>query len=130
MIKASDGKELLLSIHGQSVDEFTGGHKRAILARIELTTEADCYRWLNTCFLIGEGEIDEQREHWWLDAYVCINEHAQGPPALGAQPPERFRYTAVGDLHAIRHTLATEDTGEDPYRWLIPIPPGTCSSSS
>ena len=37
------------------------------------------------------GEIDEEREDWWLDVYVCLNEIAHGPPALGAQPPERFR---------------------------------------
>ena len=59
--------------------------------RVELTTEADRWRWLNTCFLVGEGEIDEEREHWWLDTFVCVNEQAQGPPALGTEPPERFR---------------------------------------
>jgi hypothetical protein len=63
----------------------------AILARVELTTEAEPYRWLNTCFLVGAGEIDEERENWWLDTYVCLNEQVHGPPALGAEPPERFR---------------------------------------
>ena len=91
MIIAIDGDELLVSVHGQSVDELTEGSRRAILARVELTSEADRYRWLNTCFLVGEGEIDEESEHWWLDTYVCVNEQAKGPPALGAQPPERFR---------------------------------------
>ena len=43
------------------------------------------------CFLVAEGEIDEEREYWWLDTYVCVNEQAQGPPALGAEPPARFR---------------------------------------
>jgi hypothetical protein len=52
---------------------------------------ADRYRWLNTCFLVGEGEIDEEVEEWWLDAFVCVNDVAQGPPALGAEAPERFR---------------------------------------
>jgi hypothetical protein len=42
------------------------------------TTEAAAYRWLNTCFLVGEGEIDEEQEVWWLEAYVCVNERAQG----------------------------------------------------
>jgi hypothetical protein len=60
-------------------------------SRVELTTEAEPYRWLNTCFLVGEGEIDEQSENWWLDTYVCPNERVHGPPALGAEPPERFR---------------------------------------
>jgi hypothetical protein len=90
-IAVRDGNELLLSIHGQSVRESAPGYRRAILARVELTTEAEPYRWLNTCFLAGEGEIDEEREDWWLDTYVCVNEQAQGPPALGTEPPERFR---------------------------------------
>jgi hypothetical protein len=91
MITATDGNELLVSVRGQSIDERSEGSRRAILARVELTSEADPYRWLNTCFLVGEGEIDEEREHWWLDTYVCINEQAKGPPALGAEPHERFR---------------------------------------
>ena len=90
-ITLHDGSEVLVSIHGQSVQEAGPTPRRAILARAELTTEADPYRWLNTCFLVGEGEIDEEREHWWLDTYVCVNEQAQGPPALGAEPPARFR---------------------------------------
>jgi hypothetical protein len=91
MIRTEDGNELLVSIHGQSVEEDAPGNRRAILARVQLTTEAEPYRWLNTCFLVGEGEIDEEREHWWLDVYVCVNEQTQGPPALGAAPPARFR---------------------------------------
>lgn len=91
LITAHDGHELLLSIHGQSVLEDAPGHRRAILARVELTTEAEPYRWLNVCFLVGEGEIDEECEDLWLDIYMCVNEQAQGPPALGAEPPERFR---------------------------------------
>ena len=90
MISARDG-ELLVSIHGQSVEERSAGARRAILARVEFATEAEPYRWLNTCFVVGEGEIDETHEVWWLDAYVCVNEKAEGPPALGAEPPERFR---------------------------------------
>jgi hypothetical protein len=81
-----------VSIHGQSIQEDAPGYRRAILAGIELTTQAERYRWLNTCFLVGEGEIDEDREDWWLDIYVCVNEQAQGPPALGDAPPERFRH--------------------------------------
>jgi hypothetical protein len=94
-IATRDGEEILLSIHGQSVEEEPPGHLRAILARVELTTDAEHWRWLNTCFLVGEGEIDEVREEWWLDTFVCVNEQAQGPPALGAAPPERFRQHKV-----------------------------------
>jgi hypothetical protein len=95
-ITARDGNEILLSVHGQSVEEDASGHRRAILARVELTTEADPFQWLNTCFLVGEGEIDEERENWWLDVFVCVNEQAQGPPALGAEAPERFRQRGAG----------------------------------
>ena len=91
VITTRGGDELLVSLHGQSIQEDTASYRRAILARLELTTQADAYRWLNTCFVVGEGEIDEEREEWWLDAYVCVNERAQGPPALGVEPPERFR---------------------------------------
>ena len=40
---------------------------------------------------MGEGEIDDELEDWWLSAYVCINEEGQGPPAIGAEPAARFR---------------------------------------
>jgi hypothetical protein len=90
-IATRDGGEILVSVQGQSVEESAAGSRRAILARVELTTEAERWRWLNTCFLVGEGEIDEERENWWLDVFVCVNEQAQGPPAIGAEPPERFR---------------------------------------
>jgi hypothetical protein len=59
-------------------------------------------RWLNTCFIVGEGEIDEARDMWWLEAYVCVNEVADGPPALGVEPPERFRQVARPDFPARR----------------------------
>ena len=91
VITTADGSQLLLSIHGQSIQERAPGHRRAILARLELTTEAERYRWLNPCVFVGEGEIDEESEAWWLDAFVCVNEVAQGPPALGAVAPGRFR---------------------------------------
>jgi hypothetical protein len=39
----------------------------------------------------GSVKATEEREEWWLAIYVCVNEDAQGPPALGAEPPERFR---------------------------------------
>ena len=91
VIATDDGSDVLISIHGQSVQEIAPVERRAILARVELTSEGERYSWLNTCFLVGEGEIDEEREDWWLDTYVCVNELAQGPPALGAEPPERFR---------------------------------------
>ena len=97
LLTTNDGSELMVAIRGQSVEEHAPGHRRAILARIELATEAESYRWLNTSFLVGEGEIDEEREHWWWVAFVCVNEMAQGPPALGAEAPGRFRQLGTGD---------------------------------
>jgi hypothetical protein len=91
VITTPGGEEILVAIHGQSIEEDAPGSRRAILARVELTTQEESFLWLNTCFLVGEGEIDEQREAWWLVIYVCVNEEAQGPPAIGAEPPERFR---------------------------------------
>ena len=86
-----------MSLHGQSVEEAAPGARRALLVRVEVTTEAEPYRWLNTCFLVGEGEIDEERENWWLETYVCVNEVAEGPPALGTESPARFRQTGTRD---------------------------------
>ena len=92
MLRTEDGAEILVSMHGQSVQEQTDtGVGRAILARVEFLTEHASYRWLNTCFVVGEGEIDEETEEWWLEAFVCVNEVAEHPPAIGQEPPERFR---------------------------------------
>src|SRR5262245_5494644 len=96
VIRTTDGSELLVSIHGQSIEERAPGSPRAILARVELTTEAERWRWLNTSFLAAEGEIDEARDAWWLETYVCVNQVARGEPALGEEPPERFRQRGRG----------------------------------
>jgi hypothetical protein len=91
VVRTEDRAEILISMHGQSVQEETGGGaRRAILARVELLSDHDGYRWLNTSFLVGEGEIDEETEEWWLDAHVCVNELVEHPPAIGRAPPERF----------------------------------------
>jgi hypothetical protein len=92
VIRTEHGAEILIAMHGQSVEEkTTSGARRAILARLELLSAADDYRWLNTTFIVGEGEIDEETEEWWIQAYVCVNEVAQHPAAIGELPPERFR---------------------------------------
>ena len=92
VIRTEDGAEILTSIHGQSVQEDSpAGLRRAILARVELLAEDDRYRWLNTSFVVGEGEIDEETEAWWLQTYVCVNDVAGGPPAIGDAPPEPYR---------------------------------------
>ena len=93
VIRTTDGAEILVSFHGQSVEEQTEeGLLRAILGRYELLTEHDRYRWLNTTFVVAEGEIDEDTEEIWFEAYACINDKVEHRPALGQVPPEeRFR---------------------------------------
>jgi Protein of unknown function (DUF3237) len=95
VIRTEDGAEVLISLHGQSVqEETTTGVGRAILTRVELLSAAGGkYGWLNTSFIVGEGEINEETDEWWIQAYVCINEVVAHPPAIGDLPPERFRQT-------------------------------------
>ena len=76
---------------GQSIDQDGPQPLRAISARLEFCTGDPAFAWLNTCFVVGEGEIDEDTEQWWLDAFGCVNEQAAYPPAIGAEPPARFR---------------------------------------
>lgn len=83
-IRTVGGNELLLSGHGQIIDEDSPRPLRAILARLEFTTEDPAFTWLNTCFVVGEGELDGDSEQWWLDAFVCVNEQAGHGPAIGA----------------------------------------------
>jgi hypothetical protein len=52
----------LLSGHDQSIDEDSPRPLRAILARLEFTTEDPAFTWLNTCFVVGEGELDGDSE--------------------------------------------------------------------
>jgi len=92
VIRTEDGAEILISLHGQSVQEDSKGVvRRAILTRVELLSDHERYRWLNTSFVVGEGEIDEDTEEWWMQTYVCVNEVVEHPPALGATPPPTFR---------------------------------------
>ena len=61
VITTEDRAEILTSLRGQSVQEATtGGGLRSILARVELLGDDERYRWLNTTFIVGEGEIDEE----------------------------------------------------------------------
>jgi len=92
VIRTEDGAGILISIHGQSVQEDSSDvARRAILTRVELLCEDDRYRWLNTSFVVGEGEIDEETEEWWVETYVCVNEVPLTPPPPGTQPPRALR---------------------------------------
>ena len=93
VIRTEDGAELLVSLHGQSVQQETAvGARRAIVTRVEMLSAHERYGWLNTSFIVGEGEIDEETQEWWVQAYVCINEVVQHPPSIGHLPPEGFRH--------------------------------------
>ena len=90
-IKAADGAELLVFLNGLSIDGDSPEPRRSIVGHVNLVTEHEPLRWINTCFLVGEGEIDPRLLQWWIDVYVCVNDNVEYPPAVGAQPPERFR---------------------------------------
>ena len=54
VIDTDDGAAVLLSMHGQSVEQqLEEGARRAILVRLELTSDAEHYRWLNTTFVVA-----------------------------------------------------------------------------
>jgi len=91
VIKADDGGELLLAFAGLSIDGEWPEPRRAIAGRVQLITEHEPLRWLNTCFIVGEGEIDAKVLQWWVDAYVCVNDAVPYVPKLGAPAPSRFQ---------------------------------------
>jgi hypothetical protein len=90
-IKGTKDAELLVFFNGLSIDGASPDRRRAIVGQVRLVTEHEPWRWLSTVFLVGEGEIDARILQWWFDAYVCVNDTVPYPPAIGAQPPERFR---------------------------------------
>jgi len=92
VINSADGAQIVMSMHGQSVEESRpSGECRAILLRLELLSDHESYRWLNTTFIVGEGEIDEETEEIVVRTYVCVNELVDHAPAIGDAPPEQFR---------------------------------------
>jgi hypothetical protein len=92
VIATDDGASIMLSMHGQSVEQSTEtGLLRAILVRLEFLTDDARYRWINTVFAVAEGEIDEDTEEIWFDAFVCVNDKVAHAPAIGERPPDQFR---------------------------------------
>jgi hypothetical protein len=83
--------EILVAIDGISVLGDTTDVRRAILARVELTAADERFRWLNTSFLVGEGEYAESEDGWWLDCYVAVNDVVSYLPAIGEPPPPPYR---------------------------------------
>ncbi len=94
-IKAADGGELLVFFNGLSIDGDWPEPRRSIVGHVNLVTEHEPLRWINTCILVGEGEVDARILQWWIDVYVCVNDTVKYLPAIGAQPPERFRQGAA-----------------------------------
>lgn len=93
-LTTADGAEILVAVEGISVLEQAPDVRRAVLARVELTTSADKYRWLNTTFVVGEGEFAEVDDGWWLQCYVGLNQAVDHPAALGRPAPDGFARAA------------------------------------
>jgi hypothetical protein len=94
VIDTDDGAVVLLSMHGQSVEmqvDQDESYRRAILVRVEMLSDNEQYTWINTTFAVAEGEIDEDTEEIWFNAFVCVNDAVEHAPAIGPRPPERFQ---------------------------------------
>jgi hypothetical protein len=91
LVKADDGGELLLSLSGLSIDGDWPEPRRSIVGQVRFITDHEPLRWLNTCHLVGEGEINARILQWWIDAFVCVNDQVEYPSKIGAVPPARFR---------------------------------------
>jgi hypothetical protein len=87
-ITTDQGAKIVFRIQGYSIDEATPTVRRAIAAAIWFVAHDDKYRWLNYYLCVGEGEINEETEIWWLDIHAIVNEVAVAPPKLAwAKPP-------------------------------------------
>jgi len=82
-LTSPDGAQILVEVRGLSIREKTEKVRRAIVAAVWFHAQDPKYRWLNYRMGIGEGEIDEETEEWWIRVYECRNEVAAGPPAIG-----------------------------------------------
>ena len=82
-IQTGDGAEVLITMQGLAVLGDTPGTRRAVLARIELLASDERYSWLNTRFVVAEGEFDESLNGWWVDCHLCINTTVDYPPMTG-----------------------------------------------
>jgi hypothetical protein len=82
-IATADGAKLLFEMRGYSVLEKAAGERRAITAVLLFQASDPRYKWLNTAVAPAEGEIDEETGRVSLRVFVCVNEVASGPPAVG-----------------------------------------------
>lgn len=80
-IDTDDSAHLVVAMRGYSIDETVARH-RAIVAAIWFWADDERYRWLNYVLGVGEGEINEDKEEWWVRVHVCRNEVATGASAI------------------------------------------------
>lgn len=87
-IATSDGARVLITLQGYSLAVDTPNVRRALLVAVKFASQHERYRWLNSALGIGEGEIDEETEAWWVDIYAAVNEVVHAPVKIeGATPP-------------------------------------------
>ena len=77
-------------LRGYSIDE-TARRRRAIVAAAWFWAGDERYRWLNYVLGLGEGEIDEDKEEWWLRIFACRNEVAVAESAISYARPGQNR---------------------------------------
>jgi hypothetical protein len=87
-ITTGDGAKIIFTLQGYSIDQATPTVRRAIVTAIWFRAQDDRYRWLNYHLCVGEGEISEETETWWLDIHALVNDVAVALPQLAwAKPP-------------------------------------------
>ena len=92
VIRTEDGAGDLISLRGQSVQEDSSDvARRAILTRVELLSEHERYRWLNTSFVVGEGG-DRRGDGRVVGGDLRLRERGGPVPALHSdEATPRFR---------------------------------------
>ena len=119
MIATGDGDELLVSIHGQSVEEEAPGRRRAILARVELTTEAEAVP-LAEHVLPRRGGRDRRGARGLVARRLRLRERAGPGPARArrgaarAVPPGR-RLSAWASAGTGKEPVMRERPGSTPH---------------
>jgi len=89
-IETEDGARLVVALRGYSIDE-TVRQRRAIVAAAWFWADDERYRWLNYVLGVGEGEIDEDKDEWWLRVFACRNEVAAAESAITYSRPAQNR---------------------------------------
>jgi hypothetical protein len=81
-IRTGGGSELLLSVHGQSLDQDSPEPLRAILARLEFTTEDPAFTWLNTClWSVRASSTGTPSSGGWMPSSASTNKPGMRRPS-------------------------------------------------